>query len=255
MPALHVESRGEGPLVVLAPGLWSPPGVYARFVDDLAADHRVVAYDQRGTGRSQREGPYDIATDVADLAEVVAAHGPPATLVGVGAGSTFCLHLLVDAPELVTAVVCPSGSPVNRVVDRDNTESFAGSPGVFDLLNELAVRDYRAFLNSIIGSTNPQLDQAGVAARVDAVAAHTPHQVMLDRVNAWLRDDPVAVSLAAGDRLTILLYHHDPWASPQAPDATRALLPEAEVLLVDDGPLTRPDIAAAIVRRRTGVAA
>ena len=151
--------------------------------------------------------------------------------------------------------MCPSGSPVNRVVDRDNTESFAGSPGVFDLLNELAVRDYRAFLNSIIGSTNPQLDQAGVAARVDAVAAHTPHQVMLDRVNAWLRDDPVAVSLAAGDRLTILLYHDDPWASPQAPDATRALLPEAEVLLVDDGPLTRPDIAAAIVRRRTGVAA
>ena len=90
---------------------------------------------------------------------------------------------------------------------------------------------------------------------MDAVAAHTPHQVMLDRVNAWLRDDPVAVSLAAGDRLTILLYHDDPWASPQAPDATRALLPEAEVLLVDDGPLTRPDIAAAIVRRRTGVAA
>src|SRR6476620_5638186 len=179
MPALPVESRGEGPLVVLAPGLWSPPGVYARCVDDLAADHRVVAYDQRGTGRSQREGPYDIATDVADLAEVVAAHGPPATLVG--------------APELVTAVVCPSGSPVNRVVDRDNTESFAGSPGVFDLLNELAVRDYRAFLHSIIGSTNPQLDQAGVAARVEAVAAHPPHQVMLDRVNAWLRDDPVAV--------------------------------------------------------------
>jgi pimeloyl-ACP methyl ester carboxylesterase len=255
MAALHVESRGEGPLVVLSPGLWSPPGVFAGLVDDLAADHRVVTYDQRGTGRSQPEGPYDVATDVADLEGIVASHGPPATLVGAGAGSTFCLHVLVEHPELVTAVVCPSGSPVNRAVGGEDSDSFAGSRGVFDLLNELAVRDYRAFLHSIVASTNPQLDEAGVTARVAAVVDHSPHEVTLARLRAWLRDDAVALSLAARDRLTIVLYGSDPWASPDAAAATRALLPEAEVLEVEDGPLSRPDISAAIVRRRSGVAA
>jgi pimeloyl-ACP methyl ester carboxylesterase len=252
---LHVTSRGEGPLVVLVPGLWSPPGVFRGVIDDLAADHRVVTYDQRGTGQSQREGPYDIATDVADLAEVIAAHGPPATLVCAGAGATFGLHLLTEAPDLVTAVVCPAGSPVIRLVDGDDSDSFAGSRGVFELLNELAVRDYRAFLNSIVASTNPQFDEAEVAGRVDAVVAYVPHAVLLERLQAWVREDAVPLSLAAGDRLTIMLYRGDPWVSSRAAEATRALLPEAEVLEVEDGPLSRPDIAAAVVRRRTGVAA
>ena len=252
--ALHVETSGTGPLVVLSPGLWSPPGVFGGLVDDLATDHRVVVYDQRGTGQSERVGPYDVATDVADLAEVVAVHNPPATLIGAGAGSTFALHLLTAHPDLVDAVVCPSGSPVIRVAGA-GTDSFAGSRSVFDLLNEMAVRDYRGFLHSVVASTNPQLEEPSVAARVAAVVDHTPHEVLLARLRAWLRDDGVEISLAAGDRLSILLYGDDPWSSPEAAQATRELLPEAEVLEVEDGPLSRPDIAAAVVRRRTGVAA
>jgi hypothetical protein len=94
-----------------------------------------------------------------------------------------------------------------------------------------------------------------VAARVAQVAATVPHDVMLARLRAWTGDDPVRFSKAAGDRLTIMLYTRDPWTDAGAAEATRALLPEAEVLEVEDGPLSRPDIAAAVVRRRTGVAA
>jgi hypothetical protein len=126
---------------------------------------------------------------------------------------------------------------------------------VLRLLNEMAQRDYRGFLHSVVSSTNPQLDEDGVAERVAAVGEHTPHEVMLARLQAWLRDEPVAISRAAGSRLSILLYSGDPWASRDAADATRELLPEAEVIEVEDGPLSRPDLSAAVVRRHSGVAA
>jgi len=132
-----------------------------------------------------------------------------------GEGRSGALHLLTDHPDLVDAVICPSGSPVVRVAGA-GTDSFAGSRSVFDLLNEMAVRDYRGFLHSIVASTNPQLDEASVSVRVAAVVGHTPHEVMLARLQAWLRDDGVEISLAAGDRLTILLYGADPWSSPDA---------------------------------------
>src|SRR3954463_3175001 len=105
--ALHVETRGGGPLVVIAHGLWAPPEVFAGLRDDLATDHRVLTYDARGTGRSDRGGPHDLATDAADLAEIVAAHGPPAILVGAGAGWTASLHLLAGPPHLATPGLRP----------------------------------------------------------------------------------------------------------------------------------------------------
>jgi len=252
--ALDVEARGDGPLVVIAHGLWAPPTVFAGLCDELATDHRVLTYDARGTGRSDRTGPFDLATDAADLAEIVADQGPPATLVGAGAGSSVSLHVLAERPDLVTAVVCPSGSPVNRVVGR-GTDSLAGSRSVFQLLSEQAQRDYRGFLRSIVTSTNPQLDDAGVGERVAQVVDYIPHAVMLERLRAWLGDDAVAISRSAGDRLTILLHGDDAWSSVEAIDATRELLPEAQVLEVEDGPLSRPDITAEVVRRVSGVAA
>jgi pimeloyl-ACP methyl ester carboxylesterase len=252
---LHVETRGEGPLVVLASGLWSPPGTFDAMLDDLAADHTVLTYDPRGCGQSPAEGPYDLDTDAADVAEAIRAQDAgPAVVIGIGPGSFVGLHLVDQAPELVDAIVCPSGSPVNLVVG-EGDDSFAGSSSVFDLLNELAQRDYRAFLRSIVTSTSPQLDDAGVSARIDRVVEYTPHAVMLARLRAWLRDDATALSRAAGDRLWILLNDPDPWSGSSAGAATRELLPEAHVLEVEDGPISRPDIAAGIVRRRTGVAA
>jgi aminoacrylate hydrolase len=253
MPALHVETRGEGPLVVLCPGLWAGGGTWKGLIDALSTEHRVLTYDLRGTGRSEGTGPYDLATDAADLAGIITAHGPPATLVGAGAGVNLGLHVLVEHPELATAVVSPSGSPVNRAVGED-TGSFAGSHSVFNLLSEMAMRDYRGFLHSIVSSTNTQLDEAGVAARVAKVADTVPHDVMLERLRAWTSDDEVAIARAAGPRLTVMVYGGDPWTDARDAEGTRALLPEAEVLEVANGPQSRPDLCAAVVRRRTGVA-
>ena len=56
---IHWSDQGEGPLVVLAPYSTFHPSVYDPIAAELAGDHRIVRYDDRGTGESTRAGPYD----------------------------------------------------------------------------------------------------------------------------------------------------------------------------------------------------
>lgn len=81
---IHWEERGEGPLVVLATQFFGSPDVFGGLIDDLSQDHRVVTYDLRGCGQSTREGPYDVATDAADLAALIENIGGPAVVIGWG---------------------------------------------------------------------------------------------------------------------------------------------------------------------------
>jgi hypothetical protein len=71
---------------------------------------------------------------------------------------------------------------------------------------------------------------------------------MLARIESWL-DDPDALERlqAMGARAAVLWHEHDPWQAG-AMERVAGLLPEARVVEVEDGPLSRPDLAANVVR-------
>ncbi|WP_377268446.1 alpha/beta fold hydrolase [Peterkaempfera sp. SMS 1(5)a] len=91
---LHAEVHGpeDAPTVVLAHGWTCSTAFWAPVVHRLAADHRLVAYDQRGHGRSAApENPagYSTAALADDLEAVVEAtvpHGTRAVLAGHSMG-------------------------------------------------------------------------------------------------------------------------------------------------------------------------
>ncbi|HSI29931.1 MAG TPA: alpha/beta fold hydrolase, partial [Miltoncostaeaceae bacterium] len=56
---LHYEERGRGTPVLCVHGAGSSALAWAGAVDRLAQLGRVIAYDRRGCGRSERPEPYD----------------------------------------------------------------------------------------------------------------------------------------------------------------------------------------------------
>jgi len=109
-------SSGAGmtpPLVLLhgGPGLWEDFAPLAEMVDDLV---EVYRYDQRGCGRSDRSGPHDIATAVADLETLRKQWWQPQMIVGGHSfGAALALAYAVEHPERVAALVLISGTGVD----------------------------------------------------------------------------------------------------------------------------------------------
>ncbi|MET9681782.1 alpha/beta fold hydrolase [Streptomyces coeruleorubidus] len=88
---LHVEIHGpEGaPAVVLAHGWTCSTAFWAAQIRDLAADHRVIAYDQRGHGRSPASPACStdtLADDLEAVLEATLAPGEQAVVAGHSMG-------------------------------------------------------------------------------------------------------------------------------------------------------------------------
>ena len=80
----------------------------AAMVDDLC---RVLRYDQRGSGRSQAAGPYDVATFVQDLEGLRKHFGFAQWIVGGHSwGACLALAYAVQYSQRTTAVVYVSGT-------------------------------------------------------------------------------------------------------------------------------------------------
>ena len=247
---IHYEVRGDGPLVVLALGFATTPEPYAGLADDLARDHRLVTYDPRGCGESSADGPFDMSTDAADLAALIEEIGPPATVFAVAHGVNVATRSAADNPGIVHALVSP-GVAAALVNHLEGTEGFAASRPVIELLVEQLRRDPRAAMRATIASLNPQLDDDALRERIEATADYSPVPAMLARIESWLEDDAALGRLRdAGDGLAVLWHGHDPWQAG-AMERVAELLPDARIIEVEDGPLSRPDLAATVVREMT----
>ncbi|MFF1919536.1 alpha/beta fold hydrolase [Streptomyces sp. NPDC058221] len=117
---LHVEVHGQegAPAVVLSHGWTCNTGFWDAQIRDLAVDHRVVAYDQRGHGTSPAAGPDGYSTDALadDLEAVLAATlepGEKAVLVGhsMGGMTMMAASRRAGLREHAAAVLlCSTGS-------------------------------------------------------------------------------------------------------------------------------------------------
>ena len=121
--AYQVMGEGEPPLVVIHGWLshlevyWEEPR-FARFMRRLARDHRVLQFDKRGTGMSDRfaQAP-NLETHMDDVRAVMdAASIEQAALLGWGTGgSALALFFAATYPHR-TAAVCTDGEILMKKV-------------------------------------------------------------------------------------------------------------------------------------------
>lgn len=112
---LHYVQWGEnGPPVVCTHGLTANAYCFQALADELAADHRVIAYDLRGRGDSDRpEEGYSIpiyAHDLAELLTELELERP--VLVGHSSGALVSLYLAAHRPDILSKLVLiDAGAP------------------------------------------------------------------------------------------------------------------------------------------------
>jgi pimeloyl-ACP methyl ester carboxylesterase len=251
---IHWDERGEGPLAVLAPYSIFHPSVYDPIAAELARDHRIVRYDDRGTGESSRHGPHDMNTGAADLAAVIEASGSPAVIVGLGDAANRAVRVCAERPDLVEAMVIPGGMPAGR--ERlEGSEAMASSDTVVNAFLSMCETDYRGALRSLVTAGNPQMSEDEIRERVRLQADYLPQETALARLRAWVEDDALQAARACGDRLWLLCSESGGagWfpSGREAVKLSRQLFPDARVDEIEDGIISRPDVTAAVVRRVT----
>lgn len=114
---LAYELVGEGDPTILVVPQWFLSSKSMRasaLVRKLGESHRVLLYDRRGTGASDKPGPpYSTARDSRDLGGMVDALSlRDFVVLGLGIrGSQVALHFAGHFPTIVRAVVCVGGTP------------------------------------------------------------------------------------------------------------------------------------------------
>lgn len=113
--AYDVIGDGDPTIVVVPQWYLSSRSMRASaLVRTLAERHRILLYDRRGTGESDKPGPpYSTARDSRDLGALLATLSlDGVVLLGHGVrGSQVAMHVAGHFPERVRAVICLGGTP------------------------------------------------------------------------------------------------------------------------------------------------
>lgn len=122
---LHYEATGEGRPVLFIHGLGSSCRDWEMQTPVFSKHHRVVSFDLRGHGRSQKPpGPYSMSLFAEDTAGLVRSlEVAPVHVVGISLGGMIAFQLAVDHPEMMKSLVIVNAGPevvVRTMKDRWN---------------------------------------------------------------------------------------------------------------------------------------
>jgi pimeloyl-ACP methyl ester carboxylesterase len=253
---IHWEEEGRGPRVLVVHQLlWSFPQVYAELIGDLVGDHRVVTYDARGCGASTRRGPYDARTDAGDLLAVAEAAGGAAVALTMGYGYNVAVRVAAARPDAISDLlgVQPAAAAVLPRSELRRADVMGGSDSVAEMLTMMMRTDQRAAVRTVLSVANPELSEDELRERMSHVGSYVSPESTLERTEAWFGDDPSDQARALGSRLRILHPESEPIYEGALAGRVTELYPEAHVEEVPGGPISRPELIAAWVRRVSSV--
>src|SRR5690606_10546339 len=120
---LYYEEHGEGPPLLLVPGLGGVGAYWTPQIADFSQEFRVIIHDHRGTGRSTRtEMDYSVDQMTDDvLALIDHLDLDSVHLVGHSTGGAIGQTMAIDAPQRLASAVLyaswtKSGAFMGRVM-------------------------------------------------------------------------------------------------------------------------------------------
>lgn len=183
-----VKQRGDGPDVLLIAGLGDPIEAWDFQLEGLADDWHLIAYDNRGVGRTPlpRE-PFSVATMADDAAAVLRGlDRRNVHVAGFSGGSVIARELARRHPDLVKSLVLVGTFGAMDVFMRTAVESFRWQAE--------AAPNERAFLESFFTWIyTPRAHEDGTVAKIIEEALGFEHptstEAMQRGIDAYLAFD------------------------------------------------------------------
>ena len=168
--SIHYEITGQGEPLILIGGLSTATWLWWKQVPELSKSFRVIAYDQRGAGRSAKpDEPYSIPMLADDLASLLdALNVKQAHILGISLGGYVAQEFALKYPERVRRLVLCS-------------TSFGGANAIPPTLDALV-----ALLTPVAGRDD--LSERVAMSMSAAYSAAHPEDV--EKMVAWRLDNP-----------------------------------------------------------------
>ena len=125
---IETGSDTEQPPVIVAHGLFGSGKNLGGLARRLAETRRVLSVEMRNHGDSFHDPDHSYAALAGDLAEVIAAHGGRADLVGHSMGGKAAMQLALTQPALLRKLVVADIAPV--AYGHDQTQYIAAMRGL-----------------------------------------------------------------------------------------------------------------------------
>lgn len=111
--SMYYEWRGAGRPLVLVLGLGADISEYDWLLEQLARHHRVLAFDNRGAGRTDKpDAPYSMELMADDTAGLMRAVGlEHADVLAISMGGRVAMELALRVPPMVERLVLVSAAP------------------------------------------------------------------------------------------------------------------------------------------------
>jgi len=257
------------PPLVFLHGLGGSSSSWSSALAELAPAHRVAAVDLPGHGRSDKSDPattdYTLGGLAGPVAEALETLGlAPAILVGHSLGAAVAIHLALERPKLVAALVLVDAAGLGEGINPELLDRVEAEPSREEARRwlELFFADQRLVLDRGVEEIYRSRLAPGADAALRAIAAAcfnregqlVNHEQLLEEIAAptlivWGDEDrviPVKHGVAAADRLEHAWLEvlegigHVPQV--EAPAAFAAVV--AEFARAQPAPAPSPDVDA-----------
>jgi len=247
---LYYESRGDGPPLLLVPGLGGVGAFWVKQVEEFSRDFRVIVHDHRGTGQSTHsritysvEQMADDVLKLMDALKIESAH-----LVGHSTGGAIGQIIAQDHPERLRSLVLSA--------------TWAGQDAYFrrqfqtrrEILLGLGLESYfRSTMLTLMPPAWVSANDAAIDTQVgQMVAAASPTEILVSRIDAIVAFDR-RKRLGEIRMPTLVIVAADGVVAPRFySDELAERIPGAKLVMLDAGGHFAPVITSERYNRAVG---
>ena len=208
---LNYDLAGNGETLVLVHGGWSDRNNWQAVAAELARSFRVVAYDRRGHGESERGAHGSRRDQEDDLAALIEGlDGEAAHVAGTSFGASIAIGLASRRPDLVRSVI--AHEPPLPSIAADDPEVRSELQAVLTSVMEVVARVERG---DALGAARQFVEEVALGRGAWELLSQPLRETMVDSAPAFVAEqrDPrwasVELDLLANIECPLLLTQGD----------------------------------------------